>query len=325
MAIAYVITSLIGLLLMIPSFLVRKKRSRTLILLSFFVFLANLGWLLTTQANSLGTALMANRIAYLGNVFLPLCLLLLIGEQCGMPFCRSLKGVLIGFSLLVFLVTASPGYSMVYYSTVDFKIVNGSARLLREYGPLHNMYYLYLLGYLSGMLAVILISVRKGKAHSLQMLFLLTVVLGNVMIWFVEQFISREFEFLAISYLLSETLLLLLMGILGQQIPAEQPVNISPEVEEPMPEATETDQTVENAALTPERIEALLLRCETEYQLSPREKDVLRCLLTSKKRKDIAEELFVTESTIKKYTTQIYRKLSVSSRMELYLKLNDKM
>ncbi|MDD6023240.1 MAG: LuxR C-terminal-related transcriptional regulator [Oscillospiraceae bacterium] len=325
MAIAYVITSLIGLLLMIPSFLVGKQRSRTLILLSFFVFLANLGWLLTTQANSLETALMANRIAYLGNVFLPLCLLLLIGEQCGMPFCRSLKGVLIGFSLLVFLVTASPGYSTVYYSTVDFKIVAGSARLIREYGLLHNMYYLYLFGYFGGMLAVILLSARKGSSNSLQQLFLLSVVLGNVMIWLVEQFIPREFEFLSISYLLSETLLLLLLGILAQQTPAEQPEHISSEMEQPLPEATKLVRTEEDTTLTPERIEALLLRCEAEYQLSPREKDVLRCLLTSKKRKDIAEELYVTESTIKKYTTQIYRKLSVSSRMELYLKLNDKM
>ena len=322
MTIAYAITSVIALLLIIPGFLIGKQRNRTLIVLSFFVFLANLGWLLTTLADSLEFALMANRIAYLGNVFLPLCLLLMIGEQCGLPFSRRLRGVLIGLSLLVFLVTASPGYSTVYYSMVDFKIVDGNARLLRDYGPLHSLYYLYLFGYFGSMLAVILISLRRGSSNILQQLFLISAVLGNVMIWLVEQFIPREFEFLSISYLLSEMLLLLLLEILAQQIPVEQPAYVSPEAEAALPEVSETARSVEDAALTPERMEALLLRCEEEYQLSPREKDVLRCLLTSKKRKDIAEELFVTESTIKKYTTQIYRKLSVSSRMELYLKLN---
>lgn len=336
MALAYAMTSLIALLLMFPCFYVGKKRSRTLILLSFFIFVANLGWLLTTGANSLEAALMANRIAYLGNVFLPLCLLLLIGEKCGMPFRPWLRGALIAVSLLVLLLAASPGYSTVYYSMVDFKIVDGSARLIREYGPLHNMYYLYLFGYFGGMLAVILISVRKGSSNSLQQLFLLSVVLGNVMIWFVEQFISREFEFLSISYLLSETLLLLLLGILDQQEQSPVP-QIAPEVEVPLPEITEAVSAeavltetafsevtgAEESVLTPERLEAVLLQCEGAYQLTPREKDVLRCLLTSKKRKDIAEELFVTESTIKKYTTQIYRKLSVSNRMELFLKINE--
>ena len=52
--------------------------------------------------------------------------------------------------------------------------------------------------------------------------------------------------------------------------------------------------------------------------LSGREQEVLRLILANRKRRDIAQELFVTEHTIKKHTAGIFKKLSVSSRAELY-------
>ena len=39
------------------------------------------------------------------------------------------------------------------------------------------------------------------------------------------------------------------------------------------------------------------------------------------RRKEIADELLVTESTIKKHTSSIYAKFNVANRFELYAKL----
>ena len=57
--------------------------------------------------------------------------------------------------------------------------------------------------------------------------------------------------------------------------------------------------------------------------LSQREKEVLRFLLENKKRKVIADTLFVTESTIKKHTAAIYRKLETTNRAELFEKAKE--
>ena len=57
--------------------------------------------------------------------------------------------------------------------------------------------------------------------------------------------------------------------------------------------------------------------------LSQREKEVLHFLLENKKRKLIADTLFVTESTIKKHTAAIYRKLEITNRTELFEKAKD--
>ena len=55
--------------------------------------------------------------------------------------------------------------------------------------------------------------------------------------------------------------------------------------------------------------------------LSEREKDVLAAVLAGKKRKEIAETLFISESTVKKHIASIYTKIKVSSRTELLSKL----
>ena len=55
--------------------------------------------------------------------------------------------------------------------------------------------------------------------------------------------------------------------------------------------------------------------------LSNREMEVFQMLLTDKKRKEIADELCITENTVKKHTSNIFVKLDVSSRAELLDKI----
>lgn len=52
-----------------------------------------------------------------------------------------------------------------------------------------------------------------------------------------------------------------------------------------------------------------------EPDLSPRELEVLDCLLMGYANRDIAQALFITEQTVKNHMTSIMRKLSVSDRV----------
>lgn len=56
------------------------------------------------------------------------------------------------------------------------------------------------------------------------------------------------------------------------------------------------------------QIKILLENWGLSYGLSQREKEVFKFILEKHKRKDIAQVLFVTESTIKKHTSNIYKK-----------------
>ena len=56
-------------------------------------------------------------------------------------------------------------------------------------------------------------------------------------------------------------------------------------------------------------------------QLTEREREVLASILKGRKRAETANELFVTESTVKKHSRAIYAKFGVKNRFELLSKL----
>lgn len=55
---------------------------------------------------------------------------------------------------------------------------------------------------------------------------------------------------------------------------------------------------------------------DDEYNLTPREKDVLRCMVAGKPYKIISDELNITYNTIRTHVKKIYDKLHVSSNTE---------
>ena len=159
------------------------------------------------------------------------------------------------------------------------------------------------------MIGVICYATRRKKIATYKQAGLLAVVvLFNIAIWLVEQFIHGEFEFLAVSYIVSGLLLLFLYGMIQDyeellaKTKAQQQENIS-------------ENAVIRPTLTPENWPELEL-------LSARERDVLDKMLQDKKRKEIAEELFITENTVKKHISNIFSKLGVSSRHELLEKIS---
>ena len=326
MSIAYGILCVISLTLIGVCLAVDRKKDICLLLLFISVFVCNLGQFLISVAPSLSSALNGNRIAYLGQVFLPLLMLKMILNLCSLNYKKWLLPTLSFISIAVLFVTLTPGFFPCYYKNVSIEVADGVTRLIRDYGPLHLLYYIYLLSYFALMLIVIIHSAVKKKITSiLHTTFLLCAVLCSIIIWFAEQFFPRGFEFLTVSYVISELFILLLYGILQEYgIRGENGsiiiANTSKKAEEYLSGAIQSDD--DSTALFSEKDIDCILACEKIVsRITEREKEVLIKLLANKQRKEIADELFVTESTIKKHTSSIYAKFNVANRFELYAKL----
>jgi DNA-binding NarL/FixJ family response regulator len=54
----------------------------------------------------------------------------------------------------------------------------------------------------------------------------------------------------------------------------------------------------------------------TGSPLTPRERDMLSGLLTGKSNRELAEEMFISEYTVKRHLSNLYTKLGVSSRAQ---------
>lgn len=92
-------------------------------------------------------------------------------------------------------------------------------------------------------------------------------------------------------------------------------------VSEAVPTDVAASTTEEAVTLPDDWIGQVCEKPEITELISKRETEVLQKLLEGKSRKQIADELFVTEATIRKHSTSIYSKLDVHNRTELIYKL----
>lgn len=305
MVIGYgVMTGISALLIVLYQTLIKKKEF-WLGLLFVCVAVVNLGYFMLSLAGTIGFAIFANDVAYFGSVFLSMCMLFTIAKLCGFCIKKQTAIVLFSLAVIMFLIIATSGILPWYYTSVSIEKVNGATKLVREYGVLHPLYLVYLIAYFVAMIAVITYSsIKKMGATQKFAGALAVIVLLNLTVWFLEKFSDRQFEYLSVSYVVSEIMFVLLYWILDDytvkcRLSAEQGVEITSLSQE-------------------EKLAKVLLSVNPEDPLGVREREILELILKNKKRKDIAEELHLSENTIKTYTRTLYAKLSVSSREELY-------
>ena len=315
MSTVYGLAMAVSLLMIGVYYYVDRKHDKYLLLLFVSVAVSDFGYFLLSLSKTLDAALWSNRIAYLGNVFLPFSLLMMIMTLSRFTYPKRLPKALVAVNTVMLLIAASGGWFPIYYKNVSLDFVTGLPVLIKEYGPLHAVYKVFLFAYFSAMVAVIAYTaVKKTVVSSKHTVFLTFVIIGNIAIWLVENMIHSSFEFLSISYILTEGMILFLYSILQDYGLKDTPQNVDAITEQHI----ETVETIK--AFSDEQIDSIMKNWSAVDTLSQREKEVLRFLLENKKRKVIAETLFVTESTIKKHTAAIYRKLETANRTELFEK-----
>jgi DNA-binding CsgD family transcriptional regulator len=239
-------------------------------------------------------------------------MLLTIIKLCGFEIKKQLIVVLLVLGGAMFAIVATVGILPWYYKEVSLVFVDGAAKLKKVYGILHPTYLIYLLGYFAAMVACIIQSIRKKMIASQRHATLLAaIVFGNIAVWLVEKFIPWNFEFLAVSYLFSEIILLGLYWMMQDYVRSDlipQPVQQAPR---PAP--------IDIATMPmEEKILKVLSFLKPGEMLATREREILELVLQNKKRKEIAEQMCLSENTIKTYTRTLYGKVGVSSREELY-------
>ena len=311
MTIGYLISLVFAIGLLVAYLVMVKNKEFWLTMLYVCVSVVNLGYALLSMADTLEFALFGNDVAYLGSVFLSMCMLLTIVRLCGFEIKKAHVITCLSLGAVMFAIVASSGFLPLYYKSVELQMINGSATLKKEYGPFHSVYLFYLLGYFAAMIATIVISVRKKKIGSPKFAgFIAGVVCSNITVWLFEKFVSWEFEFLAVTYIISELLLLLVYWMMQDYVRRDLIPQPSQSVRTPVVDISTMPME--------EKILKILSFLNSGEILTAREREILEMVLQSKKRKEIAEILCLSENTIKTYTRTLYGKLGVSSREELY-------
>lgn len=312
MTIEYLISFAVAVVLLIAYSLMVKTKEFWLTMLFCCVPVVNLGYTLLSMAKTVEFAIFANDVAYLGSVFLSMCMFLTIVRLCGFEIKKKHIITCVSLGVVMFAIVATSGILPWYYKSVEIEIVDGSAKLVKEYGVLHSVYLFYLLGYFAAMIGTIVHSIKKKKiAQTKYAAFIVGVVCINILMWLFEKFVSWNYEFLSVTYIGSELLLLLVYWMMQDYVHKN---------EVPMPVIVEEKAPiiiVDNMTRA-EKIKTILASLPEDTVLSTRQMDILERILDYKSRKEIAVELHLSENTVKTHTGMLYKALGVSGRDEIY-------
>ena len=286
-----------------------KKSDPWLLLLFASVFVVNTGYFALSVSANLMQALWANRVAYLGSVFLPAAMLLIMLNVTDTPCPKWLPTALLVLGIPVFLVAASPGYLNIYYKEVSFAVVNGVSVLQKVYGPWHILYLFYLLGYFCAMVGVTVQALVKRKMDTVaQALVLVFAVFANIGVWLIEQMVRIDFEILSVSYIISA------LFLLGLHFMMQEHTKLQEELSRKKDEASGQGENAVIEQVTESNFEQFRSGLQT---LTKTEQLVYECYIAGKTTKQIMEELNIKENTLKFHNKNLYGKLGVNSRKQL--------
>ena len=315
-SIVYGILVLFSALLCIAYLLFDQRRNRLFLALFGCVAVANGGYFLMAICNSLAVAKIANGVSYFGGAFSILVMLLIVYDVCRMPKRQWLRWLLVGISVAAFMLAASGDWLGLYYRSVSLEKVNGMTILVKEYGPLHILYAVYLLSYMLLMVGIVVHAAKTKRLDSPKYtLFLLVAVLLNLGVWLVEQLVDVDFEFLSVSYIVTAVLLLLIYGILsdyGIIQPSGSLVSVQ------MLTQLNTHQ-ISPGQLPPNMEDMFRRFAEKVKTLSVAERRILNYYIAGHEISELPDLVFVSINTVKKHNRSIYQKLEIASRDELML------
>ena len=292
------------ILIVIYKKLLKENTERIGYLVLIATATVDFGYLLLSCAKSIKVALIANRLTYLSSIMLLTGIFTVVTKFCNFKIYKFFRYIINFISLFVMLLALSGGSSIkLYYESVDIEIIDNVTKLVKTYGPLHNLYGLYVLLLFVITLYITIYSIIKKKVHSsVDPVILLLLAANNLCVWHFEKIIPIDFELLSVSYIITGAILILLFKNDYDYIKINSEVRTS--------EPTKT-------------VEQVIEEWKQQYKLTKRETEIIQCLTKNTPRAKIAEDFGLTEHTIKKHTAHIYEKIHIKSRTDLLHKINE--
>ena len=133
MTIGYSICLIAAVGLLVAYLLMVKNKEFWLTMLYISIAVVNLGYLMMSLANTVGFAVFANDVAYLGSVFLSMFMFLTIVRLCGFEIKKAHVITCASLGAVMFAIIVSSPMLPLYYKSVNIEMIDGATKLVKEY------------------------------------------------------------------------------------------------------------------------------------------------------------------------------------------------
>lgn len=164
-------------------------------------------WMAISQ--TVETAILANKILYVGACYLPPVIFWVVTRLCNIKVNRYFNVFLLGYSTVVMFFVLTIGHNGWYYKSVELVQRDGYAYLLKEYGPFHVLYPSMTVLYSVMLIAFAFYAVKKRKEIPTRTVVTMGCLCSAVFLTYIfEKLIGTEVSYLQVGYIVGMVLLM---------------------------------------------------------------------------------------------------------------------
>ena len=213
----YAVICLMSIIMLILLIRVGHRQNITDYLVIFgFIMISCVGYYIVSCADSLETAIVGQKIIYLGGVFIPVFLLFSTMKLCKIKVPKILAGLLFIWCMAILYLTFTIEKNDLYYTCMYLIEEYGMTYLEVEYGPWHVLYIVFLAFNMIAMAGIILYAMIKKRNISYKVTStLLAAEVITISLYFIRRITGDTFEWFTVAYMFDEILILILIQRIG--------------------------------------------------------------------------------------------------------------
>lgn len=179
-------------------------------------FLSQFCYVLLAVSKDVREALIIYKFLYIGGCFLPLAGLFMILSVCKIELPKWVRFILILLSAATYCLVLSAGYSPLFYKSVNIEFKNGVTVLVKDYGPLHILFYIEIGIFLVlTIFAIVYGWIEKPNASRKNLVMGSFLEITAIIAFFVGRIFTKDIEWMALADLIIEIGFLFIMNNIG--------------------------------------------------------------------------------------------------------------
>lgn len=209
----YAILLCISIMMIIVLTNIGQRQNITHYILAFAaIMISNFGNYTISIADTLSMAVAGQKMVYLGGVFTPILVLFSTMKICRMKIPKALWITLVSLAVIVLGMVFNVKNSNLYYKSLEIGEANGMTILIKEYGPMHSLYMILLIGCVLLTFGVGISSYFKKSNVSYRTIGFLLLATGFTCVCYLWQRIFHvELELVPFAYIVDELIFIRLI------------------------------------------------------------------------------------------------------------------
>lgn len=213
----YAVLLILSVINLIMLYILGKKQNYSLYILLFGAISVSLmGTYAVSTSTTIEAALVGQRFIYAGGVFTPVFIVLAVAKLCKIKIPKLISIGLLIYSAVILYFSFNIDTQNIYYSNIHIEQHNGMTHIIKDYGPAHILYTIYLAINVLSILGIVLYShlwKRNVTKKISSILFVMDMI--TVLLYFIQKILDIPLEIFTISYIICEIVILVLIRRIG--------------------------------------------------------------------------------------------------------------